>query len=186
MPSQGFFLRHISNLELSHVEVASIAPDPRPLLLPPRRHPRRLHRRHRTNRARRIQSQQSHRPPHPPVAAPHPTPISPAPTVKFSNCADVSVFSSPTLTHIDTSASRGTTWSYTVSRNGQTYGPATPLKTSSATQPPATSFHPTWRKAMRCPTGSLSHKYSEPRPHPLRNASLPTAHRSHLPRSPKS
>jgi hypothetical protein len=30
MPSQGFFLRHISNLELSHVEVASIAPDPRP------------------------------------------------------------------------------------------------------------------------------------------------------------
>jgi hypothetical protein len=30
MPSQGFFLRHIKNLELSHVEVASIAPDPRP------------------------------------------------------------------------------------------------------------------------------------------------------------
>ena len=30
MPSQGFFLRHIKNLELSHVEIASIAPDPRP------------------------------------------------------------------------------------------------------------------------------------------------------------
>jgi polygalacturonase len=30
MPSQGFFLRHIRNLELSHVEVAPAAPDPRP------------------------------------------------------------------------------------------------------------------------------------------------------------
>jgi polygalacturonase len=30
MPSQGFFLRHIRNLEVSHVEVAAAAPDPRP------------------------------------------------------------------------------------------------------------------------------------------------------------
>jgi polygalacturonase len=30
MPSQGFFLRHIRNLEMSHVEVAAAAPDPRP------------------------------------------------------------------------------------------------------------------------------------------------------------
>jgi polygalacturonase len=30
MPSQGFFLRHISNLELSHVEVAPMNADPRP------------------------------------------------------------------------------------------------------------------------------------------------------------
>ena len=30
MPSQGFFLRHITNLEMSHVEIASAAPDPRP------------------------------------------------------------------------------------------------------------------------------------------------------------
>ncbi len=30
MPSQGFFLRHIRNLEFSHVEVAAAAPDPRP------------------------------------------------------------------------------------------------------------------------------------------------------------
>lgn len=30
MPSQGFFLRHIRNLELSHVEVAAASPDPRP------------------------------------------------------------------------------------------------------------------------------------------------------------
>ncbi len=30
MPSQGFFLRHIKNLEMSHVEVAAASPDPRP------------------------------------------------------------------------------------------------------------------------------------------------------------
>jgi polygalacturonase len=30
MPSQGFFLRHIRNLEMSHVEVAAASPDPRP------------------------------------------------------------------------------------------------------------------------------------------------------------
>jgi polygalacturonase len=30
MPSQGFFLRHIQNLEFSHVEVAAALPDPRP------------------------------------------------------------------------------------------------------------------------------------------------------------
>ncbi len=30
MPSQGFFLRHIRNLEMSHVEVQCAAPDPRP------------------------------------------------------------------------------------------------------------------------------------------------------------
>jgi polygalacturonase len=30
MPAQGFYLRHIRNLEMSHVEVASIAPDARP------------------------------------------------------------------------------------------------------------------------------------------------------------
>lgn len=30
MPSQGFFLRHIRNLEMSHVEVAPLAPDARP------------------------------------------------------------------------------------------------------------------------------------------------------------
>jgi hypothetical protein len=30
MPSQGLFLRHMRNLELSHVEVAPAAPDPRP------------------------------------------------------------------------------------------------------------------------------------------------------------
>jgi polygalacturonase len=29
-PSKGFFIRHLKNLELSHVEVASFAPDPRP------------------------------------------------------------------------------------------------------------------------------------------------------------
>jgi polygalacturonase len=30
MPSQGFYLRHIRNLEMSHVEIQSIQPDPRP------------------------------------------------------------------------------------------------------------------------------------------------------------
>ncbi|SFR99489.1 Polygalacturonase [Granulicella pectinivorans] len=30
MPSQGFFLRHIRNLEMSHVEIEPVAPDPRP------------------------------------------------------------------------------------------------------------------------------------------------------------
>jgi polygalacturonase len=30
MPAQGFYLRHIRNLEMSHVEVASVAPDARP------------------------------------------------------------------------------------------------------------------------------------------------------------
>ena len=30
MPSQGFFLRHIRNVEVSHVEVAAASPDPRP------------------------------------------------------------------------------------------------------------------------------------------------------------
>jgi polygalacturonase len=30
MPSQGFYLRHIRNLEMSHVEVAPAQPDPRP------------------------------------------------------------------------------------------------------------------------------------------------------------
>ena len=30
MPSQGFFFRHMRNLEVSHVEVAAAAPDPRP------------------------------------------------------------------------------------------------------------------------------------------------------------
>ena len=30
MPSQGFFLRHIRNLEMSHVEIAAASPDPRP------------------------------------------------------------------------------------------------------------------------------------------------------------
>ena len=30
MPSQGFYLRHIRNLEMSHVEVQPIQPDPRP------------------------------------------------------------------------------------------------------------------------------------------------------------
>jgi polygalacturonase len=30
MPSQGFYLRHIRNLEMSHVEIASVQPDPRP------------------------------------------------------------------------------------------------------------------------------------------------------------
>ena len=30
MPAQGFYLRHIRNLEMSHVEVAPIAPDARP------------------------------------------------------------------------------------------------------------------------------------------------------------
>ena len=30
MPAQGFFLRHIRNLEMSHIEVASASPDPRP------------------------------------------------------------------------------------------------------------------------------------------------------------
>jgi polygalacturonase len=30
MPAQGFFFRHVNNLELSHVEVAPIKPDPRP------------------------------------------------------------------------------------------------------------------------------------------------------------
>jgi polygalacturonase len=30
MPAQGFFLRHIQNLELSHVEIAPMRPDPRP------------------------------------------------------------------------------------------------------------------------------------------------------------
>jgi polygalacturonase len=30
MPAQGFFLRHIENLEMSHVEIAAMHPDPRP------------------------------------------------------------------------------------------------------------------------------------------------------------
>jgi hypothetical protein len=30
MPAQGFFFRHVNNLELSHVEVAAMNPDPRP------------------------------------------------------------------------------------------------------------------------------------------------------------
>lgn len=30
MPAQGFFLRHIRNLEMSHVEVQAMQPDPRP------------------------------------------------------------------------------------------------------------------------------------------------------------
>ena len=30
MPAQGFFLRHIRNLEMSHVEIAPASPDPRP------------------------------------------------------------------------------------------------------------------------------------------------------------
>ncbi|HEX4308503.1 MAG TPA: glycoside hydrolase family 28 protein [Acidobacteriaceae bacterium] len=30
MPSQGFFLRHIRNFEMSHVEIAAASPDPRP------------------------------------------------------------------------------------------------------------------------------------------------------------
>ncbi|MEO6801886.1 MAG: glycoside hydrolase family 28 protein [Granulicella sp.] len=30
MPAQGFFLRHIENLEMSHVEIAAMQPDPRP------------------------------------------------------------------------------------------------------------------------------------------------------------
>ena len=30
MPSQGFFLRHINNLDMSHIEIASIQPDHRP------------------------------------------------------------------------------------------------------------------------------------------------------------
>ncbi len=30
MPSQGFYLRHIRNLEMSHIEIQSIQPDPRP------------------------------------------------------------------------------------------------------------------------------------------------------------
>lgn len=30
MPAQGFFFRHVNNLELSHVEVAPMNPDPRP------------------------------------------------------------------------------------------------------------------------------------------------------------
>jgi polygalacturonase len=30
MPSQGFYLRHIRNLEMSHVEIAPVQPDPRP------------------------------------------------------------------------------------------------------------------------------------------------------------
>ena len=30
MPSQGFFFRHIDHLEMSHVEVQPVQPDPRP------------------------------------------------------------------------------------------------------------------------------------------------------------
>ncbi len=30
MPAQGFFLRHIKNLEMSHIEIAPMKPDPRP------------------------------------------------------------------------------------------------------------------------------------------------------------
>ena len=30
MPAQGFFLRHIRNLEMSHVEIQAMQPDPRP------------------------------------------------------------------------------------------------------------------------------------------------------------
>jgi hypothetical protein len=30
MPAQGFYLRHIRNLEMSHVEIAPMAPDARP------------------------------------------------------------------------------------------------------------------------------------------------------------
>jgi hypothetical protein len=30
MPSQGFYLRHVRNIEVSHVEIAAASPDPRP------------------------------------------------------------------------------------------------------------------------------------------------------------
>ena len=30
MPSSGFFIRHLKNLEMAHVEIASSNPDPRP------------------------------------------------------------------------------------------------------------------------------------------------------------
>jgi hypothetical protein len=30
MPAGGFFFRHVRNLELSHVEIAAMNPDPRP------------------------------------------------------------------------------------------------------------------------------------------------------------
>jgi hypothetical protein len=30
MPAQGFYLRHIRNLEMSHIEVQAMQPDPRP------------------------------------------------------------------------------------------------------------------------------------------------------------
>jgi hypothetical protein len=30
MPAQGFFFRHLQNLEVSHVEIAPMKPDPRP------------------------------------------------------------------------------------------------------------------------------------------------------------
>jgi hypothetical protein len=29
-PSSGFYLRHLKNIEMSHVELAPVAPDPRP------------------------------------------------------------------------------------------------------------------------------------------------------------
>jgi hypothetical protein len=30
IPAQGFYLRHVKNLEMSHVEIAPVAPDARP------------------------------------------------------------------------------------------------------------------------------------------------------------
>jgi hypothetical protein len=30
MPTNGFFLRHVRNIEMAHVEIASSSPDPRP------------------------------------------------------------------------------------------------------------------------------------------------------------
>ena len=47
MPSSGFFLRHIRNLEMSHVEIANTDARRPPRVLPLRRRPRRLLRHHR-------------------------------------------------------------------------------------------------------------------------------------------
>ncbi len=52
-PSSGFFLRHMKNLEMSHVEIANSSADARPRVCAIRCQPRRLLRHHRPSRRRR-------------------------------------------------------------------------------------------------------------------------------------
>ncbi len=65
MPSLGFFLRHMRNVEMSHVEMANSLARRAPRLLSRRRRARRLLRRHRAARSRRqLRPQQRQGSPH--------------------------------------------------------------------------------------------------------------------------